>query len=160
MSVETPDQAVVEEPQGTSAEPQGTDTTDWKAEARKWEKYAKENKAAKDELDAIKAAQMSEQEKLEQRVKDAESKLAAANARIQHAQDVAEVAAASGVPANLLEFCSDREAMESFAEQYGANAPQVHSAPQALKVRLVDGSKPQATTGDMFAELVAPLFTS
>ncbi|MFF3622339.1 hypothetical protein [Streptomyces sp. NPDC002467] len=39
------------------------DETDWKAEARKWEKWAKENKSAREELDALKAASQTEQEK-------------------------------------------------------------------------------------------------
>lgn len=39
------------------------DGTDWKAEARKWEDRAKANKTAQDELAALKASQMTEQEK-------------------------------------------------------------------------------------------------
>ena len=64
-------------------EPQGNET-DWKAEARKWEKYAKENAAARKELDALKAAQMTEQERLVKRAEEAERLLAEANAAIQH----------------------------------------------------------------------------
>ena len=107
--------------------------TDWKSEARKWEQRAKENKAARDELDALKAAQMTEQERLVKRAEDAERQLAEANAQIQHSKDVAEVAAESGVPAALLEFCANRGAMESFARKYGAAnpAPVTHSAPSA-----------------------------
>ena len=153
MSEETTDQANVEEPQGT-------DTTDWKAEARKWEKYAKENKAARDELDALKAAQMTEQEKLVKRAEEAEAALAAVNSKLQHAQDVADVAAKSGVPAQLLEFCADREAMEAFAQQYGANATPVHSAPSAPSTRLTRDTGKQMTNGEVFAELAEQLFTN
>lgn len=39
------------------------DDTDWKALARQWEKRAKDNKTAVDELAALKASQMSDQEK-------------------------------------------------------------------------------------------------
>jgi len=49
----------------------GGDTTDWKAEARKWEQRAKDNKTAADDLAALKASQMSDQEKA---VADAEKK--------------------------------------------------------------------------------------
>jgi len=42
---------------GTGGEP------DWKAEARKWEKRAKENNTAAEELEKLKAAQLTEQEK-------------------------------------------------------------------------------------------------
>lgn len=41
----------------------GGDGTDWKAEARKWETRAKENKGAAAELEQLRAAQMTEQEK-------------------------------------------------------------------------------------------------
>lgn len=153
MSEETTDQLNVEEPQGT-------DTTDWKAEARKWEKYAKENKAAKDELDALKAAQMTEHEKLVKRAEDAEKALAEATARIQHANDVAEIAAQSGVPTYILDVCSSREAMESLVEKFKADMSQVHSAPQAPKSRIVGGDTVKLTNGDVFAELAEQLFTS
>lgn len=39
------------------------DGTDWKAMARQWESRAKENKGAAEELAALKASQMTEQEK-------------------------------------------------------------------------------------------------
>lgn len=45
--------------------------TDWKAEARKWEKLAKDNKNAATELEKLRTANMSEQEKA---VADAEAK--------------------------------------------------------------------------------------
>ncbi|MFF9910624.1 hypothetical protein [Streptomyces sp. NPDC013457] len=46
-------------------QPSGTpgEETDWKARAREWERRAKDNKTAADELAALKASQMSEQEK-------------------------------------------------------------------------------------------------
>ncbi|WP_329424000.1 hypothetical protein [Streptomyces sp. NBC_01268] len=48
-----------------SGQPSGAhgDDTDWKALARQWEKRAKENKSAVDELATLKASQMSDQEK-------------------------------------------------------------------------------------------------
>lgn len=150
MSEETTDQAIVEEPQGT-------DTTDWKAEARKWEKYAKENKAAKDELDALKAAQMTEQEKLVKRAEEAEAALASANAQIQHSKDVQEVATASGVPSSLLELMPDREAMDAFVERYQAERPEtptIHSAPQAPKSRLSNESTAKVSNADVFAQML------
>ncbi len=141
-------------------EPQGDTGTDWKAEARKWEKYAKENAEAKKELDALRSAQMTEQERLVQRAEQAERELADARAAIQHSKDVAEVAEASGVPSSLLEFCADRAAMEQFAEQFGASAPKTHSAPTAPQSRLVRDEKHELTNGDVFASLVDSLFTS
>lgn len=49
--------------QGGAASGASGDATDWKAEARKWEDRAKANKTAVDDLAALKAANMSEQEK-------------------------------------------------------------------------------------------------
>ncbi|MFE0132398.1 hypothetical protein ACFWY6_12620 [Streptomyces sp. NPDC059037] len=43
--------------------PEGGGEPDWKAEARKWEDRAKANQKAQDELEALKAAAMSDQEK-------------------------------------------------------------------------------------------------
>lgn len=143
----TTEAAVVEQPQGSE--------TDWKAEARKWEKFAKENKAAKEELDALKAAQMSEQEKLVKRAEDAERQLAAANAAIQHSKDVAEVAAESGVPASLLEFCADRDAMEKFAEQFNGSQQPVHAAATAPASRIARDVDTKRTNADVFADMLA-----
>lgn len=53
------------------ADPPKDGDTDWKAEARKWEKLAKDNKNAATELDKLRTANMSEQEKA---VADAEAK--------------------------------------------------------------------------------------
>lgn len=141
-----------EQPQQGAEQPQGSEV-DWKAEARKWERYAKENKAARDELDALKAAQMTEQEKLVKRAEDAERRLAEANAAIQHSKDVAEVAAESGVPASLLEFCADRDAMEAFAKQYGGAQQAVHAAAPAPATRIARPADVRKTNAEAFAEM-------
>jgi hypothetical protein len=44
-------------------DPKSTDDTDWKAEARKWEQRAKDNKAAAAELDKQRKATMTEAER-------------------------------------------------------------------------------------------------
>lgn len=134
--------------------PHGASETDWKAEARKWEKYAKENAAARKELDALKAAQMTEQERLVKRAEDAERKLAEAEAAVQHSKDVSEVSAANGIPAQLLEYCADRDAMERFAEQYKAALGKVPSAPTAPQTRLVAGSDAKPSNADVFADML------
>lgn len=139
-----------------NAEPQG-EPTDWKAEARKWEARAKENKEAQEELQRLKEAQMSEQEKLAKRAEEAEKKLAEAESRIQRSKDVAEVAAESGVPSELLEFCADREAMEEFVKAYAKSQPDeptVHAAPKAPKSRLSTNNAVKASTADIFAEML------
>lgn len=64
-------------------EPAQAKETDWKAEARKWEDRAKENKSASEELASIKAAQMTETERL--------------NAQLTSAQQAAEKATADAL---------------------------------------------------------------
>lgn len=46
-----------------AAQPEPEDTTDWKAEARKWETRAKDNNAARLELEKAQRASMTEAEK-------------------------------------------------------------------------------------------------
>lgn len=58
----------------TEATPE-KDEPDWKAEARKWENRAKENKTAAEELAAIKESQKTEAQKLEDRATAAEKAL-------------------------------------------------------------------------------------
>lgn len=54
--------------------------TDWKAEARKWEKLAKENKGAAEKLTALEESQKSEAQKLADRATKAEETAATAKA--------------------------------------------------------------------------------
>ena len=75
----TPEPVVPAVPEPPAPAEPAKDTTDWKAEARKWEERAKENKTAATKLAEIEEAQKTEQQKLEERAAKAE-KLAADNA--------------------------------------------------------------------------------
>lgn len=129
---------MAEEAQAAEAQEQAEQTTqevDWKAKyedmkrhARDWESKAKANKGAADELEKLKAEQMSEQEKAVARAEKAEAKLAKMEADAQRAADAQEVAEAKGVPLKLLEFLPDRDAMERFAQAYAETLPDVHAA--------------------------------
>ncbi len=80
--------------------PAGGAEPDWKAEARKWEQRAKDNKGAADELEKLKASQMSEQERA---VAEAEKRGRTA-AAIEHGKELAAArfeAAASKAGVNL-----------------------------------------------------------
>jgi hypothetical protein len=72
----------------------GGDTTDWKAKARQWESRAKENKTAAEELAALRAAQMSDQEKAVQSATEQGRTAALAEAAPEIAQARLEAAAA------------------------------------------------------------------
>ncbi len=140
-----------------SEQPQGSET-DWKAEARKWEKYAKENKAARDELDALKAERMSETEKLQARAEKAEAQLKELAAEKERGEAASEVSKATEVPRELLMFCKDKDAMEQFAEAFAAYmqpSQQVHAAPPARKSRIMRDSETPTSNRDIFAELAA-----
>lgn len=90
----------------TPGSSEGGEGPDWKTEARKWEARAKENKTAADELEKLKAAQMSEQEKTVAAAEKQGRTAALAEAAPQIAQARLEAAAArAGVDlAPLAEF--------------------------------------------------------
>ena len=57
-------EAAAQPAEGATDQPAASqDTTDWKAEARKWEQRAKENKAAATEVEKARKAAMSESER-------------------------------------------------------------------------------------------------
>lgn len=98
-----PNEPTVNQPTAP-AEPHGNveppaDTTDWKAMARKWEKQAKENKAAADELAKLKEASLTEQELAAKRAEETEAQLKEAQRKL----NVYEAAKTAGIDASLLE---------------------------------------------------------
>lgn len=118
--------------------------TDWKAEARKWESRAKELLGSKDAETA--------------RAEDAEARLAEATRAKEHAEAVVSVSASSGVPADFLAFCSDREQMEAFgrlwAEYHAAPEQQPpHAGVKAPERRLVSSGAAKLANRDVFASL-------
>ena len=97
-----------------TAEPHGTDggETDWKAMSRKWEKQAKENKDAADELAALKESSKADLDKANQRVKDAEAKVAELEAERERNNWAAEASKQTGVPAAILRGSTLEEMVE------------------------------------------------
>ena len=91
--------------QETPATPPAKPETDWKAEARKWESRAKENKGAADKLAEIEEANKTEAERQADRL----AQLQAENARLQAEALRAQVAATKGVPADLLAGTTEDE---------------------------------------------------
>lgn len=134
------------------AEPQGEAKakTDWKAEARKWEALAKKGKAAEDELAKLKEAQMTEQEKANARAEKAEAELAEMKAEAARLQSARDIAAKHAVPAELLEFCADAEAMERFCSVYREVQQPIHAAAGGIPTRIAKGGG-KADPRDVFA---------
>lgn len=145
-----------EQPTNDEEQPQGA-PVDWKEMARKWEKLAKQNKGAADELATLKAAQMTEQERLEKRAADAEALVAQYRADEQRREDAAQVATATGVPLSLLLHCASREDMEQFATEY-EQATHVPSAPPAPSSRIVRSGEGKTSTRDLFNEFMTQNF--
>ena len=117
--VEKAEEAATEEPNGTE------ETVDYKAKyedvlkhSREWERKAKANKAAADELEKLKASQMSEEEKRDQEI----AALKAENERYHMAEQkrgwVEQVAKETGVPAEVLSLfeCADVDDLKAKAE--------------------------------------------
>lgn len=114
MTDPAPAPAAQPEPTPPAPAPALVDDTDWKAEARKWEQRAKDNKAAADELATIKDAQKSEAEKAAERVHEAEQKALKAEARALR-RDIALEHKLSKDDAALLDTVTDEAAMRSLA---------------------------------------------
>jgi len=96
MTEPTPDAATepAAQPDANAAPDESQDSTDWKAEARKWEQRAKDNKAAAAELEKARKASMTETERA---VAEAEergrlSAVAAYGQRLAQTEWIAEAA--------------------------------------------------------------------
>lgn len=107
------------EPTAQAAQPDGDQQpakeTDWVAEARKWEKLAKSNKAAADKLAELEEAQKTEAQKTAERIAALETENKGYRDREQIAKWKDEVAEATGVPFAALAG-STKEEIEAHAE--------------------------------------------
>ncbi|HHX46968.1 MAG TPA: hypothetical protein GX718_06300 [Brevibacterium sp.] len=129
--------------------------TDWKAEARKWEQRAKENKSAAEELSQIKDAQKSDAERAADALAQAQADAESARAELLRYR----VAAEHGI--------TDAEDIALFLT--GTDADTLTKQAARLAARAVDESKPRiprpdpnqgrsgdaaASTADQFAGVV------
>lgn len=105
-------------------EPNGGETTDWEAKynemkqhSREWERKAKANKEAADELAALKESQMSEQERLQNQLDEATARANALQEEKDRRQWVDDAATETGVPAEILSLiaATDRDDLMSKA---------------------------------------------
>lgn len=149
----------------TEAQATEENPSDWQAKyeemrehMRDWEKKAKANQAAAEELEKLKAEQMTEQERANARAEAAENELAALKAEKAKNEAARKLANETGVPFEMLMFCQDETAMEEFAKTYAkkAHTPSAPSASGASRIVRNDGQK--LTNGDVFAEFAQQLF--
>jgi hypothetical protein len=115
--------------------------TDWKAQARKWEERAKENKAAAARLAELEEANKTAEQKANERLEAAERRAAELEAKATKA----EVAGAAGVPADLLDgpASSSAEDLQAYAEKLIAFKG-VPAEPETGPYVPAEGRRPQA----------------
>ena len=149
---------MAEETQAQEQQPaEGGNATDWQAKyeamrahSREWEKKAKENQGAADELEKLREAQATEQEKATKRAEKAEAELNELKAKAERAETVAAVADKANVPAEVVAMLngSDADELEKQVERLLKLLP-------AYPTRTDDGggkSTAKKSNADRFAE--------
>lgn len=99
-------------------EEQTEHVTDWKAEARKWEKRAKGNQSAAEELEKLKAAQMTELEKAQAAAATAKAEAEALKAEKAKSDAAVKLSEKHGIPVSMLMHCADEDAMNDFVTEW------------------------------------------
>lgn len=119
----TAEGAPAQEQPPTPAQPE----TDWKAEARKWEARAKENTSAREELDRLKQAQMTELEKAQQVAAKAQADVEAARVEALRYR----IAAQFGINehTDLILTGADEDTMTRQAELWASRTPSTSPKP-------------------------------
>ena len=154
-----------EAPQGatgaTTEESQGSDTTDWRAEARKWEKRAKQsladaqaNEDAAKRLAAIEDAKKSDEQKWQERIEKLENELTgtrrdAEKARIQARYSISDEDAA------LFLTATDTDQLEAQAKALAEHVTkQKKNGPTAPEQK----GKPNEGGSDPYRDLARAVF--
>lgn len=141
-----------EQPAQDAEQPQPkVDEVDWKAKAREWERRAKDNKTAADELAQIKESQKSEAEKAAERLSAAEKRAEAAESAVLRFK----IAAKHGISdEDATEFLTgtDEETLTRQAERLSKLTSEA-SKPRTPKPDPNQGTSgnPAMTTADQFA---------
>lgn len=125
------------------------------AHSRKWEKLAKDNKTAADELQQLKEAQLSEAEKTAKRIKELEAANAAYEAEKQRNEWKAQVSKETGVPASLLHgdtleaMTANAKAIDQYAHPKPKGMPNQGKTPDGKAA----GADERAWADDLFSNL-------
>lgn len=115
-TLETPE---VSQPTAPASNPEEVKEIDWKAEARKWEQRAKENKGKADEFEEYRTKTEKELERAKERAKKAEDK----SAELSHANEVrqwvSEVSKEAEIPPEVLAELKfeTREELQALSEK-------------------------------------------
>lgn len=140
--------------------------TDWQAKyeamrdhMRDWEKKAKANQSAADELEQLKTAQMTEQEKVTARAEKAEAELATLKAEAEKVDAARRISTETGVSFEMLMAalqCNDADSLKEFAKRIQSEQPVTHAAASTNRSRVT--REQTKTHGEMFADAVSDLF--
>lgn len=166
----TTETATTDAPQGTEGD-ESTETPsveelqrqldEWKGHARKHEANAKANKSAAEELDRIKAANMTEAEKTAKALRDAEARATKAEAEAARLR-VATKHGLTEADAELLTTVSDEDAMNKLAERLAAAATTPAPTP-AVQPNPGQGNRTSSngatTPAELFAAQLDELFS-
>lgn len=133
------------------------EATDWQAKyeamrqhSREWERKAKENQGAADELEKLRESQQTEQERATRRAERAEAELSELKAKAERAEAVAAVAGKAGVPAEVVSMLNGSD-----ADELGKQVERLLKLLPAYPTRTDDGGSRAAakkTNADRFAE--------
>lgn len=124
------------------------DATDWKAEARKWEKLAKDNSNAAKRLTEIEEASKTELQKAQERADAAEKRAAEFESRDQRAKWAADIVKDSKVPASALRGATEDELKAHFEELKALIPAEEAPKPGAVGPYVpIEGSNPTGTLG-------------
>ncbi len=139
-----------QEPEQTTKDDKAPSTTDWKAESRKWEQRARENKAAADRLAELEESSKSAEQKAADRLAAAEKAATDAEAKVMR-RDVALEFRLGPDDAALLDTITDEAAMRSLAERLAPSDEQ--AAPRAPRPDPLQGrpAGAPASSGEQFA---------
>lgn len=144
---ENPTPEPAQDPKGEQPDPEPKgDETDWKAEARKWEQRAKENKTAAEKLAEIEESKKTEIEKAAERAKAAEERATKAEGELMRLFVAHNKGLTPGQAKRLVG--STKEELEADADEILAEfGPKKVAAPPAKKLHSGSAGADGATTG-------------
>lgn len=129
---------------GEPGQGEGGGAVDWKAQARKWERLAKQNLEKAEKLDEIEEQSKSETQKAIERAEKAERELNDLKQDAERQGLINKVAAETGIPASLLsgeteeELTASAKAISEFVESKKPGFPvdKGGSNPKSTKVTI------------------------
>jgi len=147
------------EPAQVGQEQPEVEETDWKAEARKWEQRAKENRSAADELAAIKEAQKTDAERAAEALATAQAEAQKATAELLRYRTAATHGITDAEDIELFLTGTDEETLTRQAQALAARTAAA-AGPRAPRPDPNQGRSGDSTvsTAEQFGATLAPFF--